>query len=374
MVRVFGDSFRLSEEASVVLGIAFVFLAASLVLIAILFGSRIIKSYYKRRESLLRFQYRKILNKIVVHEQFSEEGAPNAAFEFYMAQLRLVTGDSKFSRQLLLTQILETKKSLTGKSAAALMNTYYALQLYKQSLRKLKSRSWQKKALAIREFAETRYRESAPYVANFLYSRNRTLREESFMALVRLEDRPLSFLSGYKGDLSLWMRVNIYRYLQNIEHRQLPAFSDHFGHPNLSVKLFSVSMARRFKQTSSLPGLADLLYSDNAKVVGLAVSALGEMEAYEYRDAILKLSEHVWRFEKLSRRVVKCLGTIGDKEADVAQLAKFLDHPDYAVRFEAVASLKKFGIEGEDVLRIYGSKDRARIDGILRHFSEPLLN
>jgi hypothetical protein len=360
-------------EGSGVLFIAVASLIGSVIVIAILFASRITKSHYEKRTGSLRLQYQKILNKIVVNEQISEKGVSNAAFEFYLAELRSLVGRSGFSRQLLLTQILAARKSLTGKSAAALIKTYYELQLYRQSLQKLKSRRWQRKALAIRELAVTCYRESAPEVARFLYSGSATLREESFMALVRLEDKPLAFLNGYKGDLSLWMRINIYRYLQNMDHQQLPLFSAYFDHPNLSVRLFSIRMARRFKQTSSLPAIAELLYSDNAKVVGQAISALGEMEAFEYREDIVRLSLHVWNFEGLSKRVVQCLGRIGEQE-DVVLLGKFLDHPCYPVRFEAVGALKKFGIHGEAFLQTFSGKDPGNIEGILRHFSEPLLS
>ncbi len=358
----------------IVLETGFFFLTGSLVFIAAIFVSRMIKSHYRRREHSLRFRYQKILNKIVVNETCSEVGLPNAAFEYYMAELRLVLGGSNFSRQLLLTQIMEFKKSLTGNSASALVKTYYDLLLFKESFRKVKNRKWQKKALGIRELAEMEYRKSIPSIVRFLYTRNQTLREESIMALVRLEEKPLSFLNHYKGDLSPWMRINVHRYLRNLDYRNLPSFSKHFNHSNLSVRLFSISMARHFRQSSSLHDLAELLYSDNPKVVGLAIAALGELEAYQYRQTIADLSKHVWRFEKLAIRVLKCLGNIGDKQADLEVVGEFLSHPCYSVRFQAVAALKKFGSAGEAFLQTFNREDHDKpIDGILRHFSEPLL-
>lgn len=373
MASFFSASLQPSAVVSAVLWVAVVSFSASLVVVVILFTSRIVRSHYHWRERSLRFQYQKILNKIVVHETFSEKGAPNAAFEFYMAELRLVAGNSDFSRQLLLAQIMELMKSVTGKSAAALSKTYYAMQLYRESFRKLRSWRWQKKALAIRELAQMRHFASAPRVAKFLYSKNKLLRQESFMAMVVLEARPLSFLRHYKGEISLWMRVNIYRYLQHVDHHRLPVFSEYFNHPNVSVRLFSMSMARRFKQTASLPGLVDMLYSDNARLVGLAISAVEEMEAFAYRGHIAKLALHVWRFEKLCRRVIRCLAAIGDTETDVALVGKFLDHPCYTVRFEAVAALKKLGAHGERMLREHRAHDQVALEGILRHLSEPLL-
>lgn len=374
MINQLAESYGFSSAAFVVLCIAFIFFVGGFIFIGVVFASRIIKSGHHRRSHLLRSQYQKILNKIIVNETFSEPGAPDAAFEFYMAELRLIAGASPFSRQLLLAQILEIKKSLTGNSAKALVRTYYAMLLHKESTRKLKAFKWQTKALGIRELAEMGYGKSAPLVEKFLYSSNRTLQEESLMALVRLEDKPLAFLNHYKGELSRWMRINIYRYLRNIDHRKLPVFSQYFNHPNLSVRLFSVSMTRRFKQTASVPGLVDVLYSENAKLVGLAVSALGELEAFQYRSEIAKLSMHVWRFPKLSKRVVQCLGRIGDNEADLDVVGRFLEHPCYSVRFEAVSALKELGLPGEEFLQRFNIANNNKIDSILRHFGEPLLN
>lgn len=360
-------------ETTMMLGVAAIFLTGCVASLLVLLVCRIARFSCERRASRLRCLYKKVLNKVVVHERFSGPGNPDAPFEFHMAELRLIAGDSRFARQVLLTQILELKKSVTGRSAEVLLKVCYAMQLERVCFWKLGSRGWQKRALAIRELAQMGHTSSAAGVAGFLYSKNEILREESLMAMVALEDRPLSFLTHYKGGLSLWMRLNIYAYLQRVDHKQLPVFSAHFNHPDLSVRLFSISMARRFKQTASLPGLVDMLYSDNAQLVGLAISAVEEMEAFSCREHIVRLALHVWRFEKLSERVVRCLGVIGDKEEDVDLLAKFLDHPSYAVRFQAAASLKKMGAAGEELLQKPRMPHQVCIQGILLHLSEPLL-
>src|SRR3990170_3445911 len=80
----------ISIESFVVFCIALIFMMGGLVCIAGLLASRIIRSHYGKRENSLRFQYQKILNKIVVNEIVSEKASPNAAFEFYVAELRLI--------------------------------------------------------------------------------------------------------------------------------------------------------------------------------------------------------------------------------------------------------------------------------------------
>lgn len=373
LLEYMANDIHFSSEVLLIFRITFVLLTCGILIILNLFASRIIKSYYQKRESFLRTRYQQILNKVIVNEMYSEAGGGNKAFEFYMAELRLICENSRFSRQVLINQILEIKKNLTGNSSSVLVKTFYEMLLFNDSLRKLKSFAWQKKALGIRELAEMGYRESMPLIIRSLNDNNQTLRQESFMALVRLEDRPLSFFAHYDRDISLWMRINIYNYLSKLDHRKLPVFSQWFNHRNMTVRLFSISMARQFKQTTSIPGLVDMLYSDNAKIVGLAVAALGEMEAYQHRQEIVTLASHVWRFEKLAIRVVQCLGRIGDTDMDIPVVGKFLSHPSYAVRFEAVSALKKLGANGERLLRDFNTENNRGIQNLLNHFDEPLL-
>lgn len=364
---------QLASDVSVFVYFSLLFLTGGVLLILILFTSRITKSRRHRHRSALRAQYQRILNKIIVNETFSEKGTPLPAFEFYMAELRLVTGNSSFARQLLITQLLELKKNLTGNSSQALVKTYYALHLYTQSLHNIRSFAWQKKALAIRELAEMECKESIPVISGFLDTRNRTLREETFMALVRLEDRPLSFLNHYPLDLSKWMRINIHTYLSKLDHYKLPVFSQWFDHPNLTVRLFCISMARVFRQTASLPGLVDMLYSADPKIVRLSVITLGELEAYQYRREIANLASHVWNFEKLAVSVVRCLGIIGDMETDAERVSTFLSHPMYTVRYEAVSALKKLGAKGHAHLQAFNRENNSCLEPMMQHLSEPLL-
>lgn len=373
-VTIFNRNAGLLDAKGIMLyGIAALFLVTGVLFIVILFASRIIKSRLEQRRNWLRSNFQQVLNKVIVNETFNEKGNTTPAFEFYMAQLRLLIGSSSFAKRILIGQILEIRKSLTGTSAEALVRTYHALHLQTESLNKLKSLQWPTKASGVRELAEMNYHGSVQPIREFLQSGNRVLREESFMALVRLENEPLSFLDDFKGELSLWMRINIYRYLSKLDARNLPVFSRWFHHPNIAVRLFSLSMARQFRQTASVSALAEMVYDANPKVVGIAVSALGELEAYQYRDRVAKLATHAWNFEKLSRRVVNCLGKIGDPKIDADLIGEFIQHPCHAIRFEAVRALKQLGQEGERVIDMR-IESNTHLRGILKHISEPLLS
>jgi hypothetical protein len=365
--------FSLKGQMLLVVWIIFIFFVSGLVSILVLFASRIVKSYRVKRTTALKAQIQRTLNKIVVNESCSETLTPDPAFEFYMAELRMVTGTSSFARQVLISQILDLKKNVTGTSASVLIKTYNAMRLYIDSRRRLKKTAWQKKALGIRELAEMGHRHSIPLIRKNLKASNETLQQESLMAIVRLGDHPLSFLDDYKDDVSLWMRINIHNYLRKLDNRSLPLFSQWFTHKNYTVVDFAISMTKEFRQTASVPGLVQLVYSTDPRIVRHAVSALGDLEAYQYRQTVADLAVHVWPFEKLSRSVLDCLGRIGDMEKDVTVIGKFLSHPSYVLRFEAVAALRKLGSDGEAFIEKFNKEHVGDIKGIIEHFSEPLL-
>jgi|GEM_PF-4441209 len=372
MILQFQSVSQMPEVKQVMIGLAGSFTLGGVVAILILFISRVTKSDRHQRTSTLRRAFQKILNKIIVNESVGSE-TPDAAFEFYMAELRMVAGNSSFARRVLIAQILELKKSLTGNSANALTKTYNTLGLVMESRAKLTDWGWEKRASGIRDLAEMGCTDSVSLIRKSLRARNQTLREETLIALIRLDSKPLSFLDSYDATLSEWMRINIFNYLKKIDTRRLPVFSQWFNHSNTSVVLFAISMAREFKQISSVPGLASLLYSADPNVVGMCITAVGDLEAYQYRDDVARLSTHVWKFPRLASKVVSCLGKIGDIDADAALLGKFLAHPTYAVRFEAVAALRKFGEKGEYYLRNSKARSDFSLDGIINHFSDPLL-
>jgi hypothetical protein len=362
--------FGLTSEEFVFVSIGLFFLAWAVTFILILFSSRVLKSHYVKKEQRLSFQFQKILNTIIINETISTQDEPQSAFEYRMAELRTLMGGASFNRQVLIDQIIRIEKSLSGSSAKALIATYRALDLHLHSLSKLKGFDWKKKSQGIRELTEMNYREALPLIVRFLGSKNQTLREESFMSMVRLHTKPLSFLNDYQHELTPWMRINIHHYLARLDVRTLPDFSQWYNHTNVSVILFSVSMVRQFRQFHAVEKLVSLLKHNDERVVGLTIETLGEMEV-DAADAVASLSDIVWKKGKLSRRLVRCLGRIGDPERHGSAVAQFLNHPLYDVRFEAASALKRMKAQRYDELKNDANQP---LQNIIRHLEEPLLH
>ena len=362
---------ELASNERVVMLAATIFFAAGSAFIFTLFVSRVVKSHQQRREKRIKASFQKKLNAIIINETFSTKEVPDSAFEFRMAEIRNILGSSTFAREILIDQILDLKKNLAGAAVHVLTASYFALSLQKQSLKKLRQFAWRNKALGIRELSEMHYQEAIPQISKFIHSSNQTLQEESVMALVRLNtEKSLQFLDYYTGHITPWMQINIHNYLQKSDLRKLPQFHRWFTSKNESVVTFSINMAKQFRQSSAIPHLLSLCTHSRANIAADAIETLGDLEAYEHRGVIVKLSPIYWNNPDITIKILQCLSKIGDFQLDTHIIKEFLNHPEYDVRFEAVKALTKLGLPSAHILKHNSGQG---IENILAHTTEPLL-
>lgn len=191
---------------------------------------------------------------------------------------------------------------------------------------------------------------------------------------MRLDDEaPLSFLDQYTGTITPWMRINIHYHLSKSDARKLPHFSRWFSSSNLDVVLFSLSMARQFRQSSAIPFLTALLLHNDTRIAGLALETISALEAHELADDVTQRIDTFWTNEKLSTRMVRCLGRIGYTPEHKRAILRYLDHPDYTVRFNAVQAMYKLDDEARQLLLDFNTKMNGILSGAIEHVSEPLL-
>ena len=166
------------------------------------------------------------------------------------------------------------------------------------------------------------------------------------------------------------MQINIHHYLQKSDLRKIPQFKQWFASSNVSVVLFSMNMAKHFRQSSAIPDLLPLCNHPNQKVAEEAIETLGELEAFEERSQLVKLTPMYWDDAALSIKILQCLGKIGDPFDDTHIILEFLNHKAYDVRFEAVKTLKKLGLTDQYIL---ANTQMKGMSGIIDHTAEPLL-
>lgn len=370
MIHVIETLSGLPFEVKVFIVISLVAIGGAILFILFLFGSRQVKNNLRQKEAAFRERFQKSLNVIMMAESSADE--PAASSQFFVSELRKDMGESQLAKQVMIDQLIGLKKNLVGSSAESLITVFRKLHLNNFSSQKAASMWWPKRAQGISELAQMDEKDSFEKIKSNLNARNVTVREEAFMALVKLDkDNALSFLNEYSASLSQWMEMRIHQHLSNSDKRTLPDFSQWFDHSNLDVVLFALNMTRQFRQLSSVHKLITLLGDANEIKVGLVVETLGDLEAHEAATPLASSVTKFWDNEVLSGKIARSLGKVGYAENHWKALSQYLKHPSYAVRFEAVQALFKSGNNGRHVLETAHSKQT--LDAIINHVSDPLL-
>jgi hypothetical protein len=183
------------------------------------------------------------------------------------------------NREFFINELLSLHNNLYGESATKLRELYFSLGLNKDSLRKVNSSLWHKKAKGFREVAQMDVKEAIDVIAANINSRNKILRMEAQVAMVKLAEKdPLNFLDDLKSELSLWEQVNI---LNTLDYHQITvdSFERWLTSSNISVLRFAAKMTGVYKQSESAPSLVVLLNHPDAAVRLSAIEALGQLEA-----------------------------------------------------------------------------------------------
>jgi hypothetical protein len=360
---------NLTNLEFIVLLVALTFLASGITCVLFLFGSRIIKNYNHKKEKKLRTIFQLPLNSIIFNE---DADMPEASHKFHIDQLNTAIGKSVFARHVLVKQVLDIKKSLTGATSRRLDRVYRDLNLIEFSKNKLTSFRWKVRAQGIRELTEVSWYERVLFERISRSSRNKTLREEIFMAIVRLDhENPLSFFEDYEGEVSDWMKINIYRYLSFRDPRTLPQFSTWFNNPNNEVVLFAIGMTKQFRQISSTGSLEKLLAHENNKVVSAAIDALTHLHAFQSVQAVLGVADRWWEDEPVCLSIVKYLGQVAHDEKHSEKLFHYLEHASFLVRLEATSEIYKTGDRKK--LMEHNRQLGNKWDAFIAHAAEPLL-
>jgi len=368
------DRLSLDQTEFIIFLVAAGFLTLAVLTVIFLFISRTRKSFLVARKHDMQTQFQARFNQMIINEVFSRKDNPVAAFEFQLAELRRLIGSSKLARQTTVQLLVSMRKNLSGASGTVLDKAYKELNGHEFSSKKLKSFDWKVRAQGVREMTEMGDDSSLETIKKFVTSRRLTLREETIVSIVRLE-RPvtLTFLNTYEVPLSNWLKINIHYHLSKFDVRDLPDFAQWFDHKNSSVITFAVDMCKIFRRTSSIDRLIHLLDHDDKSVVKATLEALGDLEAHTAAAAIIEKVELFWADNELSQKLVICLGRIASDDSHTQALTKYLEHPNYAVRFEGVKALANLGREARRILDERNLAMGESLSSMIRHVDEPLL-
>lgn len=358
-----------SEEVNILLSISVTLLLLSIALILFILISRLVKSYYLKKEE----KFKQIFREIIYGISVQEKNRSDEESDFDLSELKKNI-HSVFSQQVLIDELIHVRKNVVGTSADNIYAVYLNLELHKNSLKKLKSISWVTKTRGIRELAEMDYSNAIPQIEQLLSAPQQTIREESILALIRLsKHNSFNFITDYRSEITPWMEINIHKHLLTLDARKLPNFSLWFNHPNRSVRSFSIKMTRLFRQIESVPELLAQLSEADKDIALLAADAICDMAGQEYATPIAEMLSNTWDYDQISIRLINTLASIADPDVHSKSLTPFLSHPDYELRLATVRTLEQLN-GTEQHIQVLEKDKQVAIQQMIAHVNNTFLN
>lgn len=235
-------------------------------------ANRAVKTYLRNRNEKLRIIYQSELAYFVA----SDDDQP-----FFSSNLK-----KRIYREIFVEELMSMHKSLIGDSALKVEALYFDRGFDRDSFRKIRSRSWSKKAKGFRELAQMNVKSAAKEILQYTRSKNRILRMEAQLAAVKLNSEdPLAFLHNLRIHLTKWEQINILNTIR-VNNIEIESFDDLMDSRNPSVAIFAITLCGLFNHLMSWPKVIEQLNHSNPDIRNSAIKTLALFNLQENKQLL----------------------------------------------------------------------------------------
>ena len=333
------------------------FVLLSVVLLVVIFTSRIWGNYRKKKTSILKDRYHEIIADYLFKEQ-NENIVPSVLFK----------QRSMLRKNILVELIIDLHDSLVGDIANKLRALYINLRLGKVSIAKTKSWKWNIKIKGFQELANMDIENAEYYIKPYLVSRNDELRSEATIAFVRLnKENPFGFLDLIVKYFTDWEQLNVHASVKKYDIT-IPAFKKWLLLENDAVVIFALKMVIIYKQYDAKNEIVTLISHPNELVRKLAYSAVGELGLSELITYLTKAFQNENHKNKLE--ILYSIGkTPHENQIDFLKESILLNN-DFSIRLVALKTLYNISFSGKRQAEIIVKELKPELDDILLHITD----
>ena len=280
---------------------------------------------------------------------------------------------NRFSRQILITQIIDVSLNLPPDAKMKLNKLYFFLGLLKDTKRKLDSPKWHKKVQAFKELSSLNIKVYNHKIEKCINSKNDTLRLESHIALVKLADdeEPFSFLTDLDYHFSLWEQITLHKLMVENE-MNVPNFGQWIDSKNADVVMFCLRMIREYNQVNNYDELDRAILHEDEKIRRTAIEVIGDLGLFSLFKVLKKRYKHETYDNSLE--IIKTMGKRPVKFV-MNFLQNVVDSEDDAnLQIEAVRSMNKMEGDGKVRLEKMMKSDYKDYNVIIKHVLDNRIN
>lgn len=317
----------------------------------------------RRRRARMKGRWRNVHRELVQQAIFWEtaEGEP-VHIPVHAAVTRSLR--IPLSRQVMIAELINGKKGLSGTAAANLVLLYRQLGLERDSLRKLASKKWHLQAQGIQELAIMEQRTYVTRLYRFTNAHNEVVRREAQAAIVQLYGfEGLRFLEVIDRPLSEWQQIQLLRLLQHATGIPQGNALRWLDSPNETVRMFTLKLIAEQHLQDMVPRVGECLRDGSEGVRLQAIRCLRELGASDSCPVLTG----IYPAERLAGQlvIIDTLGHIGTT-AEVEFLELELSAANDRIKLEAARALVRIGDEGLRCLERFPLMDRSPWNEIFR--------
>lgn len=275
---------------------------------------------------------------------------------------------SRFSRNVLLDEVIHLHRNLLGEAGDTLREYYFESGLKDVSMRKLKSRKWYVVCRGCQELSEMQVRAATVQLKVLTAHRFAAVREQAQLAYIELTGfKGIDFVFTYDKELTEWQQINLIRILEK-HATELPDLPSLQNNRNESVIAFILRLITHFQIHDADQLLLQAIRLPSDEIRMLCIQAAVILQRTDLKARILLLFPYA--SELLREKILLSLAHIGNK-TDLQFLKEQLQGNNTLLRFAAMkASLQLTDRAYCEQLAAGDAINQA----ILKHLSDPYLN
>lgn len=357
------------------IAIIFIFIAVTFTVIAYL---SILAGRYKayKHEKKLASLHPVIDNLLMEHILLNDELAsdvPADQVALPVEVFRVPVFEKRWAREALIDRLIEYRNNVRGSMGEQLRNLYIQLELDKDSLRKMKSRKWDKKVQALAELSNMNMSIADVTILPLTNSRNRELRAAARHAYIKLsKNEPFKFFDVVTEPLLMWDQVELFKIISTTEHIAIPNFAQWITYSsNKSIVSFCLKLVVHYNQISAVPAVVKLLDTKDHYLRADAINCLGKLKIEDVEEKLL----HMYNSQPLNCRleILKAIGRINSGRHVDFLRQEFLHSTDFDVRKHAAKSLIKNQWAAKGLIQELIDTATTENKLILKHSMNPLI-
>ncbi len=213
-------------------------------------------------------------------------------------------------RRVLIEQLVQNHKSLTGKAGENIIWLYNHLRLNEDSLSCLSSSQWHQKASAMQELAEMKQKQYITRLYRETNSKVYIVRAEAQIAVVKLSGfAGLRFLDVISQQITQWQQLCLLNQLPAPVESQCPKVKNWLASSNNTIVEFTLRLIAKFQLIDFHDLVGDCLLHRSSEVRRQCTETLRVISTDTTPQLLIERFPHLEKEEQLS--VLNILGEAG---------------------------------------------------------------